>query len=283
MPLHFLCPRQLKSGKKLAKLIPHCFPLHLYVAPSLSGSRLQPCDSPLLVFHHCPASYPAAPLPLLPLPMLRRVFTLIFLVAALAHNTNSVKPPQMTWQQWHMSEEHRVNTFDPLTFFELHSLQKNGYWTADDILYIYGLTRDAVVGDGSGMGEHDHDEKIPPEFKAAVVGRVSIMLKADAKGRISREKWLEFAKNGGQLPDVGVGPGHHFDFETEYEKHHWNEYHREEDPDVHVKHKQDIMHELLHYEHEMEETHSDHSEISAQLNSYLSPVKIENIPARYLA
>lgn len=181
-----------------------------------------------------------------------------------------------------MTEEHHIDTFDPTSFFMLHDLEQKGYWDAPDILYIYGLSLDNVVGDGSGMGEHDHEEKISPELKKEVVEKVSMVLNADSNGYVSKEKWLDFAANGGQLPDFGTGPGHHFDFETEYENHHWNKYHRDSDPDVHLKHKEDIIHELLHHQHEIEETHSDHPELRANFKNYLSPAKIENIPPKYL-
>lgn len=182
-----------------------------------------------------------------------------------------------------MSEEHQIDNFDPLSFFMIHDLKNKGYWTSEDILYIYGLSIDAVIGDGSGMGEHDHEEKIPQELKSKVVQEVSMLLKSDSKGHVSKDKWIEFVTNGGLLPDFGLGPGHHFDFETEYENHHWTKYHKDNDPDVHVKHKEDIMHELLHHQHEIEESHSNNPGIRAELQDFLSPVKLQNVPAKYLA
>lgn len=182
-----------------------------------------------------------------------------------------------------MTEEHQIDTFDPLSFFILHDLENKGFWTPDDILYIYGLNLESVIGDGSGMGEHDHEERISPAFKKTVVEKVSVLLKADSDGNISKDKWLEFTANGGLLPDFGAGPGHHFDFETEYENHHWNKYHKDSDPNVHIKHKEDIIHELLHHQHEIEETHSDHPEVRGKLQKFLSPVKEQNIPLKYLA
>ncbi|WPK22980.1 hypothetical protein PUMCH_000203 [Australozyma saopauloensis] len=207
---------------------------------------------------------------------------LLLITAAFAHKAYPVKPLHLTWQEWHMSEEHQIDTFDPLSFFMLHDIQGKGHWTAEDILYIYGLSLDSVIGDGSGMGEHDHEEKISPDFKKKVIEEVSVMLKADSDGTISKDKWLEFANNGGLLPDFGAGPGHHFDFETEYENHHWNKYHRDSDPDVRIKHKEDIVHELLHHQHEIEETHADHPEVREKLQNYLSPIKLDNVPSRYL-
>ncbi|OBA22151.1 hypothetical protein METBIDRAFT_26238, partial [Metschnikowia bicuspidata var. bicuspidata NRRL YB-4993] len=196
------------------------------------------------------------------------------------HNTIPVKPLELSWQEWHMKEEHQMDSFDAASFFMIHDLQNKGFWAAEEILYLYGLTRDEVVGDGSGMGDHDHAEAIPQSLKDKVISHVSRLLNGDSEGNVSKEQWLEFSKNGGLLPDFGVGPGHHMDFEAEYEKHHWNKYHRDQDPDVHTKHKEDIEHEMLHHEHEIEESHSNEGG-RARAHDYVSPVKVHNIPQKY--
>ncbi|GEQ66970.1 hypothetical protein JCM33374_g633 [Metschnikowia sp. JCM 33374] len=175
-----------------------------------------------------------------------------------------------------------MDSFDASSFFMLHDLLGKGYWTPNEILYIYGLTRDEIVGDGSGMGEHDHAETIPQILKDKVIKEVSVLLRAEENGNIPKKNWLEFSEKGGVLPDFGLGPGHHMDFEAEYENHHWNKYHRDQDPDVHTKHKEDIEHELLHHAHEIEETHSDEAG-RKQAKDYVSPVNIQNIPQKYLA
>ncbi|KAM9900563.1 hypothetical protein OXX79_005051 [Metschnikowia pulcherrima] len=201
---------------------------------------------------------------------------------ATAHAAKAAKPSELSWQEWHMQEEHQMDSFDASAFFLIHDLQDRGYWTPREILYIYGLTRDSVVGDGSGMGEHDHAQTISESTKKRVISEVSRLVGADSDGNISKDAWLEFSKKGGVLPDFGVGPGHHMDFEAEYENHHWNQYHRDQDPDVHTKHKEDIEHEMLHHGHEIEETHSNAGGRS-QAHDYVSPVKIQNIPQKYLA
>lgn len=211
-----------------------------------------------------------------------KVFALFFAAVALAHNANPVKPLDLSWEQWHMREEHQMEDYDAASFFALHDLKNQGYWTADDILYIYGLLRELVVGDGSGMGEHDHMEGIPRNLKLVVVAQVSKLLGADSEGKVSRDSWLSFLKSGGVLPDFGAGPGHHMDFEAEYENHHWNQYHRDQDPLVHIKHKEDIEHELLHHEHEIESSHYDKDARKA-LDDYQSLVKVQNVPKKYLA
>lgn len=174
-----------------------------------------------------------------------------------------------------------MDSFDAVSFFLIHDLADKGYWTKNDIYYIYGLTRDAVVGDGSGMGDHDHAETVPEVLKQEIAKQVMALLDPQGTGRVTKEDWVAFSNKGGVLPDVGVGPGHHMDFELEYEKHHWNEYHRDQDPDVHIKHKEDIEHEILHHEHEIEETHSDAAGRKSA-EKFRSPVNIQNIPQKYL-
>lgn len=212
-----------------------------------------------------------------------KFFTSFCLFAALgaAHKEILPLPKGLSWEQWHMREEHQLEEFDASAFFALHDLQNKGFWNKEDILYIYGLTRESVIGDGSGMGEHDHEESINQETKDKVLRDILRLLDANANGEISKEEWELFSTHGGHLPDFGIGPGHHLDFEAEYENHHWNKYHRDQDPDVMIKHKEDIEHEMLHHEHEIEETHNINPDIRNVARDFVSPVKIANVPVKY--
>lgn len=210
------------------------------------------------------------------------VAALVLAGSALAHGV-AKKPADVDWIDWHMKEEHELDLFDAGSFFLLHDLENKGFWDKSDLLYIYGLTRDVVVGDGSGMGEHTHDEEISKETKDNVVQSLLKLLDTNKDGQVSKDEWEKFFNNDGKLPDFGVGPGHHMDFETEYENHHWNEYHRDQDPDVHVKHKEDIEHELLHHLHEIEETHDRDSVARKLSKTFSSPVNVANVPQKYLA
>lgn len=213
-------------------------------------------------------------------------WSLAFLLLAAftkAHSSGATLPAGMNWENWHMKEEHQIQEFDAESFFTLHDLESKGFWNAKDILYIYGLSREEVVGDGSGMGEHKHGEKIESSIKVKVVEQVMRLLDANANGEVSKSEWLLFNQHGGHLPDFGTGPGHHMDFEDEYENHHWNKYHRDQDPDVHIKHKEDIEHEILHHDHEIVETHDSGPDVREMTRNFASPVKLENIPQKYLA
>lgn len=211
------------------------------------------------------------------------VFTAISGVLAHGgHNDVKQRPKSLLWQSWHMIEEHNLDLYDADSFFKLHDLQNKGVWEASEILYIYGLTRESVVGDGSGMGEHSHQQEvITQSAKDHVVRTVLAMMDTNHDQQISIEEWRAFIASGKDLPDFGYGQGHHLDFESEYEEHHWNKYHRDQDPDVLVKHKEDIEHELLHHEHEIEESHNALPEIRKVTDQFLSQIRMGNLPKKY--
>lgn len=196
-----------------------------------------------------------------------------------------------SWQRWHMAHEHGLDDFTPSAFFQLHAVTDPKLITKRDILRMYGLQRDEIVGQGDGMGGHDNSEHISPELKDRVVTRVLHLMDKDKNGVISMEEWLEFSLSGGEFPDFGLGPGHEYDFEEEYEKHHWLKYHAQDDPDVEIMHKEDIEHELLHHFHEIEhdheesEAHSDHAHEEggkpAEKYNLRLPVLTQNIPPSF--
>ncbi|KAK6457913.1 uncharacterized protein RJT20DRAFT_125794 [Scheffersomyces xylosifermentans] len=193
------------------------------------------------------------------------------------------KPPGLSWQNWHMLEEHDLSRYDAEYFFKLHDVQGEGNWGRSDILNLYGLLRDQVVGDGSGMGEHTshHQEIITQEAKDHVVKTILALLDTNNDGVISFAEYKQFTQNGGELPDFGYGQGHHLDFESEYEEHHWKKYHMANDPDVLIKHKEDIEHELLHHKHEIEESHTLHPEIRKTTNSFFSNIRLDKLSYKY--
>ncbi|CCE82656.1 Piso0_002391 [Millerozyma farinosa CBS 7064] len=192
------------------------------------------------------------------------------------------KGGQPDWQNKHMAEEHHITDFDAEAFFKLHDLSNQDIWTRKDILSLYGLARDEIVGDGSGMGDHLHEEEaVSEEKKNEVVNKILALMDTNGDGVVSLDEWRTFVSKGNKLPDFGTGTGHHLDFESEYEEHHWKEYHMNEDPDVKIKHKEDIQHEILHHEHEIEESHKASSDVRNVAKNYKFKVRTENIPPRY--
>lgn len=168
-------------------------------------------------------------------------------------NTEIERPPKdQTWEHWHMAHEHQMEKYTPEEFFDLHDLNKKGFLDKRDILSLYGLDRKEIVGTGDGMGTHDDSEEVDELLANNVVTFVMKLLDVDDNSRITRKEYLDYASRGNEFPDLGVGVGHHSDFEAEYDVHHWNKYHRDSDPEIKNVHKEDIEHELLHHEHEIE-------------------------------
>lgn len=204
--------------------------------------------------------------------------------AVTAHNDHSQtvlkqKPSNLRWQDWHMLEEHKLSEYDGKSFFKLHDLKGTGFWDITDILNLYGVAHESIIGDGSGMGEDK--VIITAEVQANVVESVFKLFDKNKDGKISLDEWLNFHNNGGELPDFGYGQGHHLDFESEYEEHHWKKYHAENDPDTKIKHKEDIEHELLHHQYELDETHDRSEKLREVIRNYLSPVRVQNIAGKY--
>lgn len=194
-------------------------------------------------------------------------------------------PEGLTWEQWHMEHEHQLKKFTPDLFFSLHDTKNRGFLDRDDILSLYGLNRNEVVGTGDGMGQHDESELVDKEIAEKAVKLIMDIMEVDEDGKIMKQEYLDFVKRGGSFPDLGVGVGHHAGFESEYEIHHWNKYHQESDPDVKVVHREDVEHELLHHEHEIEHEEDVQRDVSRatvitddELESRIAPKKI---PMKY--
>lgn len=207
---------------------------------------------------------------------------------ASAHEPQEKKDPNEPWQVWHMREEHGIDDFDPLSFFTLHDLDGSGTWTPNDVLNLYGLLNDKIVGDGTGMGEHKDTADIPKATKEIVLKSVLGLVDYNKDGIISQDEWKQFSDSGNVLPDFGLGPGHHGDYEYEYEVHHWLKYHAENDPDVKIVHQEDIDHEKLYHAHEHQDEPDSHVDQEPEVKVVVvrplafGAINERNIPQKYL-
>ncbi|GMF01058.1 unnamed protein product [Ambrosiozyma monospora] len=190
---------------------------------------------------------------------------------------NEPIPPEFhgSWQKWHMKVEHDFDEADPESVFVLHDTRSIGKLSAFDILRMYGLQRDEVVGKGDGMGSHDDTEFVSKELKEKIVNQVLSLMDTNGDGEIDKQEWLAYSSKGGEFPDFGIGSGHEYDFEEEYEKHHWLKYHAENDPDSLVQHAEDVEHELLHHLHDIEHHAPDDS---LKVHTARYPIRDDNIP-----
>ena len=63
---------------------------------------------------------------------------------------------------------------------------------------------------------------VTQEQKDKIVREIMKMFDRNDNQVVEREEWMAVVAEGkGTLPDFGLGPGHHWDMEMEYEIHHW--------------------------------------------------------------
>ncbi|KAI1108668.1 putative secretory pathway protein Ssp120 [Nemania sp. NC0429] len=185
------------------------------------------------------------------------------LAGALAHGSHDQKPmvpDDANWMTKHMAEEHHIASFDSSSFFTLHDFNGNGRWEPDELLRTYGL-----------MDESNSD--VPTSKRDEHERRLMGLLDKNSDGIVSRHEFMTFIANGGELPDLGTGPGHHGDDEYEYEIHHWEKYHDDDTKLEDLTHPEDIAHFRKH--DQMEEA----EERLAAMDRM--PIVQENIPAKF--
>ncbi|RKF55707.1 putative calcium-binding protein [Golovinomyces cichoracearum] len=138
--------------------------------------------------------------------------------------------PEVHWEKLHMAEEHNIELFDRASFFSLHDFDSNGVWDTHEILKMYGMD--------------DPSAKDVPEVKKSEVAKTILdLIDTNNDNLIDKREFIAFQ---GFLPDFGLGPGHHFDMETEYEIHHWQKYHNKDTKEEDLTHPEDIEHFTLH-------------------------------------
>ncbi|KAI9862100.1 MAG: hypothetical protein M1813_004875 [Trichoglossum hirsutum] len=164
------------------------------------------------------------------------------------------------WASRHLAEEHHIDNFDPGAFFTIHDFDADGSWTSDEILRTYGL-----------MDESTKD--VTEQKRADVVATIMRLMDYDSSGQISKAEWMRFNVEGGELPDFGLGPGHHGDDEYEYEIHHFEKYHDEYTKEEDLTHPEDIAHFKKH------DDQIDEEERQAKLDRMT--IVEQNIPQKF--
>ncbi|KAI1745761.1 putative secretory pathway protein Ssp120 [Xylaria scruposa] len=177
-----------------------------------------------------------------------------------SHDQKPMVPDNANWMTKHMAEEHHIANFDPSSFFTLHDFNGNGRWEVDEMLRTYGL-----------MDETNKDVSLSKrdEYQRQLLN----LLDRNGDGFVSREEFATLLANGGTLPDLGTGPGHHGDDEYEYEIHHWEKYHDENTRLEDLTHPEDIEHFRKH--DEMEE--AEHRLAALELLAIVP----DNIPSKF--
>ena len=109
------------------------------------------------------------------------------------------------------TEEHHIGNFDPASFFTLHDFDDNGFWDRSEILRFYGID----------VHNEWEEKEVSQEKKEEIIEKILGMIDGNRNNVVEKDEWMRFCEDGKTLPDFGLGPGHHWDMETEYEIHHW--------------------------------------------------------------
>ncbi|KAI1330592.1 putative secretory pathway protein Ssp120 [Xylariaceae sp. FL0255] len=176
------------------------------------------------------------------------------------HDPKPTVPDDANWMTKHMAEEHHITDFDTSSFFTIHDYNGNGRWESDEMLRTYGL-----------MDESNKD--ITTTAREGFRKQLLDLLDKNNDGIVSRNEFSDFISNGGELPDLGTGPGHHGDDEYEYEIHHWEKYHDENTKFEDLTHPEDIEHFRKHDQMEEAEERLEALERMAIVQ--------ENIPSKF--
>ena len=65
------------------------------------------------------------------------------------------------------------------------------------------------------------EKEVSQERKEEIIEKILGMIDGNRNNVVEKDEWMKFCEDGKTLPDFGLGPGHHWDMETEYEIHHW--------------------------------------------------------------
>jgi len=147
------------------------------------------------------------------------------------------------YAQRHMSSEHHIDSFDVASFFQLHDLDRDGFWAPDEIEAIYGVHH--IYSQKKSKDDEEHQKKADH-----IVSTVLGLVDSDKDGKISLDEFEVVGLDG--LPnfdDLGA-EGHHYDVESEFFLHHEEIYHStpETQSDESYNHPEDIEHFAHHEE-----------------------------------
>ncbi|KAF8079122.1 precursor to secretory protein Ssp120 [Lyophyllum atratum] len=169
---------------------------------------------------------------------------LVFAHTTLGHGDHGGPAAGETIKQYaqrHMSSEHHIDSFDTRSFFQLHDLNRNGFWERDEVEAVYGVHH--VYSTKQSKDAVAHQEKADH-----IVDTVLKALDLDYDGRVSAEELEKVGLDG--LPnfeDLGA-EGHHYDVESEFFLHHEEQFHStpETQTDEAYNHPEDLEHFAAH-------------------------------------
>jgi len=161
-----------------------------------------------------------------------------------------------------MLEEHHINSFDAGTFHKFHDYDGTGSWSPDDIKRTHGLFDPSV-------------RDVSESKRAEVVQKVMELYDDNRSSSISFAEFTMQSAKGVQLPDFGLGSGHHGDdeYEYEYEILHFEKYHGDDAKEEDLTPLENIEHFRKYEEMEREQTMWEEREKAGVVE--------ENIPQKF--
>ncbi|KAF5368592.1 hypothetical protein D9758_002396 [Tetrapyrgos nigripes] len=188
---------------------------------------------------------------------MRTVTFLSFLSVVLAHGGHEASGPAKgeTIQQYarrHMAKEHHIDSFDLRSFFQLHDLNRDGFWDREEIEAIYGVHH--VYSQKKSKDDEEHQKKADH-----IVGEVLRILDGNKDGKVTPEEFEAVGLDGLPNFDHMGAEGHHYDVESEFFLHHEEEYHStpETQTDESYVHPEDIEHFAQHEKIERQEAEKE--------------------------
>jgi len=179
--------------------------------------------------------------------------SLLLLPAVLAHQEHG-KPAdgESSYAERHMATEHHIDSFDLKSFFQLHDLNRDGFWDREEIEAIYGVHH--IYSQKKSKDDIEHQKKADH-----IVATVLKLLDKDQDGKVTPEEFESVGYKG--LPnfdDMGA-EGHHYDVESEFFLHHEEEFHStpETQTDESYNHPEDIEHFAQHEAIELREAEKE--------------------------
>ncbi|KAJ7755025.1 precursor to secretory protein Ssp120 [Mycena maculata] len=168
----------------------------------------------------------------------------------MSHSDHGMQPGEdiQAYAQRHMASEHHIDSFDLRSFFQLHDLNRDGFWDKEEVEAIYGVHH--VYSQKKSKDDEEHQKKADH-----ISGTVLKLLDKDGDGKVSPEEFEAVGLEGLPNFDSMGAEGHHYDIESEFFLHHEEEFHStpETQTDEAYTHPEDLEHFAHHEEIERKE------------------------------
>ncbi|KAI0271468.1 hypothetical protein BC834DRAFT_859799 [Gloeopeniophorella convolvens] len=172
-----------------------------------------------------------------------------------AHGDHAQEPisgDAAQYAQRHMATEHHIDTFDLPSFFQLHDLNRDGVWDAEEVEAIYGVHH--VYSQKKSKDDEEHQQKAK-----VIVDTIMKAMDKDQDGKITVEEFQAAGLVALPSFDSLGAEGHHYDVESEFFLHHEEQFHStpETQTDESYNHPEDLEHFAQHEAIELKEAEKE--------------------------